>query len=245
MNINIKSVSGYVHSVETFGAVDGPGIRYVVFVQGCPLRCMYCHNPDSWKMNGGTKTTSAKVVADISKYLSFIKNGGVTISGGEPLAQCEFVADIIKRCKKLNLHTAVDTSGFAPLEKAQIVIDSADLILLDIKADNEEFYKKITGQSGNYALAILDYCEKIMKPVWIRHVVVPELTLNKDRLILLAEKLAPYKCIEKVELLPFHKMGEYKWEEIGADYQLKDTLSPTKSQLQEAIDIFTEKGLPL
>ncbi len=237
------SVTGRIHSVETFGAVDGPGVRYVVFVQGCPLRCLYCHNPDSWKFKSGKEITSEELTEQILEYKSYIKRGGVTISGGEPLAQPEFVTDIIRRCHAENLHVAIDTSGSISLVVAKQVIDEADMLLLDIKSDDKELCYRLTGRQNDNAYKILDYCEEIGKPVWIRHVLLPGYTLKKERLEGLADFLKSYKCVQKTELLPFHKMGEYKWEVLKEKYLLYDTPAPTAEETEEAKNIFRSRGL--
>lgn len=231
-------MEGWIHSVETFGAVDGPGVRYVLFFQGCPLRCLYCHNPDSWKMAEGEKKSDTEVLADILEYKNFIRRGGVTFSGGEPLAQPEFLRSLIRGCKKNGLHTAIDTAGSIDLSISASVIQEADMILLDVKTLDAELYPELTGVSIKNNLATLDYCESIGKPVWIRHVLVSGYTLVRERMEQLAEFLKQYKCIEKVELLPFHKMGEYKWEQLGIDYQLADVESPTEEEMKEAKAIF-------
>lgn len=238
-------VTGRIHSLESFGAVDGPGVRFIVFLQGCPLKCLYCHNADSWDAKSGEIITSEELTDKIIDYKNFIEKGGVTFSGGEPLLQYEFVLDTIKRCKEINLHTAIDTSGSIPLGKVKDTIDACDLLLLDIKSFDSELCKKITGMDNTNALAILDYCEKTGKAVWIRHVCVPNLTLDQEKLTKLADYLRNFDCIEKVELLPFHKMGEYKWEELNRHYELTDTPSPTKEEMEMAKDIFKKRGLPL
>lgn len=238
-------ITGRLHSTESFGAVDGPGIRYVVFTQGCPLKCLYCHNPDSWLFTGGKEADSEDVVAEILTYRNFIKSGGVTISGGEPLMQPEFVADILNRLKKENIHTAVDTAGSVPLSAAKPVIDAADMLLLDIKSMDSELCRQITGRTNENALAILQYCEKIKKPVWIRHVLLPQYTLKKQLLENMAAALKGYTCIENVELLPFHKMGEYKWKELGKKYTLYDIEPPSFQDVEAAKKIFAENGLPV
>ncbi len=240
-----KAVTGRIHSIETFGAVDGPGVRYVLFLQGCRLKCLFCHNPDTWECGGGKLVTSEEVVEDIKNYKNFIKNGGVTISGGEPLLQPEFVLDIIERCKTLGFHTALDTAGSQDLAVSQPVIDTVDLILLDIKALEPDVCEELTGMDNRHELATLDYCEQISKPVWIRHVLLPGYTLDCNRLEKLADFLKPYTCIQKIELLPFHKMGEFKWKELGMDYQLYDTPVPTYEEVQMATDIFKSRGLPV
>jgi len=238
-------IKGRIHSIETFGAVDGPGVRYVLFLQGCPLQCLFCHNPDTWSCGGGTVKTSIEIAENIASYKNYIKKGGVTISGGEPLIQPDFVIDIIKRCKAMGLHTAIDTAGSVPLEAAKEVIDNADMLLLDIKALDPALCEKMTGRNNENALKILDYCESIGRDVWIRHVMVPRYTLDKNRLIELAEYLKRFKCIKKVELLPFHKMGEFKWKELNMPYKLFNTPEPTLEEIGEADGIFRSRGLPL
>lgn len=237
------SVIGRFHSVETFGAVDGPGIRYVVFLQGCPLRCLYCHNPDSWKFDGGIKISSDKIVGDIERYRNFIKRGGVTISGGEPLAQPDFTKDIIIGCKKLGLHTAIDTAGSIEIEKSAPVIDKADMLLLDVKTADFKIFKELTGVEADNLIDTLDYCEKTNKRIWVRHVLVPKITLVDERLYQLAEFLSQYSCIERIELLPFHKMGEFKWKNLGYEYKLYDIPTPKKEEIDKAVQILHQKGL--
>lgn len=238
-----NNIKGRIHSVETFGAVDGPGIRYIVFFQGCPLRCIYCHNPDTWNKADGKETTSQNVVADILEYKSFIKSGGVTLSGGEPLFQPEFACAILEECRKNGLHTAVDTSGAVPFEKAKPVIDSCDMLLLDLKAATAELCKKMTGQTNENMLKILQYCESIGKRVWLRHVLVPGYTLQEDELKKAAEILSKFSCIEKVEFLPFHKLGEFKWDELKIPCPTKEIESPEDSEIERAKQIFTNFGL--
>ena len=229
---------GYVHSVETFGAVDGPGIRFVVFMQGCLLKCLYCHNADTWKIDDGNKITSHELFDQISQYRNFICKGGVTFSGGEPLIQSEFICEVIKLCKQDGLHTAIDTSGGVPLIKCKNAIDKCDMILLDIKDIDTDDCKILTGMGNENAFEILDYCEKIKRDVWIRHVVVPKFTLNFDKLERLAKKLSSYTCVKKVELNPFHKMGEHKWEHVGVPYTLNDIKEPTLNEMKNAKEIF-------
>ncbi len=240
-----QSVQGRIHSVETFGAVDGPGVRFVVFFQGCPLRCKFCHNPDTWNPAEGKPVTAKELAGQIASYKNFIKDGGVTLSGGEPLLQPEFATALLLECKRLGLHTALDTSGGVPLSAAKLPVDAADLILLDIKDIDKEDCRALTGQDNQNALALLRYCQQTGKPVWIRHVMVPGLTLNPDKLTRLAAFLSGFSCIQKVELLPFHKMGEYKWEQLGRPYSLTDTPVPAPEEVALAKEIFRKQGLPL
>lgn len=239
------SIKGSLHSVETFGTLDGPGIRYVLFLQGCALRCLYCHNPDTWKMGAGKEVDSQEVVKEILTYKNFIRKGGVTLSGGEPLLQPEFALDVIQSCREHGIHTAVDTAGSVPLLRSAPVLDAADLILLDIKSLKDSQCISLTGKSNSNTLATLDYCEQIGKPVWLRHVLVPGWTLEMSQLKELAEFLKPYQCIEKVELLPFHKMGEYKWKALKLQYQLGDITEPTEEELIQVKKLFAEAGLPV
>ncbi len=240
-----QPITGRIHSVETFGAVDGPGVRFVVFLQGCPLRCKFCHNPDTWNPKDGQEISAAELIEQISSYRNFIRKGGVTLSGGEPLLQPQFVKAVLDGCRELGLHTAIDTSGGVPLETAKPAIDAADMLLLDIKDIDPDGCRELTGQDNQNALSILRYCEEVGKPVWIRHVMVPGLTLQTDKLKRLAARLKGYRCIKNVELLPFHKMGEYKWEELHIPYSLADTLEPTKDEVAKAKAIFLQNGLPL
>lgn len=240
MNGLEKEICGQIHSVETFGASDGPGVRYIVFFQGCPLRCLYCHNPDTWNKNEGKTMSVAETVADILKYKSFIQSGGVTLSGGEPLFQPEFALALIKECKKNGLHTAVDTSGAVSLKTAKPVIDECDMLLLDLKAATPELCKTLTGQTNENMLEILKYCEKIGKRIWIRHVLVPGYTLNENELKKAAEILSEFTCIEKVEFLPFHKLGEFKWDNLKIPFKLKDVETPDPEDVINAKQIFAK-----
>lgn len=234
---------GYIHSIETCGTVDGPGLRYVVFFQGCPMRCKYCHNPDTWKINIGKEYSVDELVEDITKYKNFIKNGGVTITGGEPLLQADFAAELLTKLKELGIHTAIDTSGAIPLDKCKLAVDAADLILLDIKSIDTVVAQNLTGMGNENPLSLLDYLEKIKKPVWIRHVVVPGYTENYEHIEKLGKYLKDFTVVEKVEILPFHKMGEYKWEELGEQYELTDTQPPEKASINKIRDILRKYNL--
>jgi pyruvate formate lyase activating enzyme len=236
-------IQGTIHSVETFGTLDGPGIRYVLFLQGCSLRCRFCHNPDTWAMEGTGTSDSAAVVEEILSYRSFIRTGGVTVSGGEPLLQPEFVLDILKRCRRHGLHTAIDTAGAVPLARSRAAIEAADLLLLDIKSLDEKQCFSLTGAGNANTLSTLDFCEQIGKPVWLRHVLVPGWTLDRERLERLAAFLKPYRCIEQVELLPYHAMGRYKWEQLHLSYPLKDVPEPTAEECSMARKVFEDEGL--
>lgn len=237
------AVTGRIHSIESFGTLDGPGIRYVLFMQGCPLRCLYCHNPDSQCIEAGKVMTAGEVMTDILTYRPYIKRGGVTLSGGEPLLQHEFACALLEGCRENRLHSAVDTSGAIPLNRSARALDLADMVLLDIKALDDDLCVRLTGSSNRNTLATLEYCETTRKPVWIRHVLVPGYTLDKARLERLADYLLRFACIAKIELLPFHKMGEYKWEALSRPYELNGTQPPTDEELREARAIFQCRGL--
>lgn len=240
-NLN-KRVEGFIHSIETGGTIDGPGIRYVVFLKGCPLRCKYCHNPDTWLKTGGKKMFVEDIVSDILKYKNFIKSGGVTISGGEPLMQAPFTLEVLKSCKENNIHTAIDTSGYYHISKCKEVFKYTDLILLDIKANDTETCKKLTGKGNENAFEVLEYACENNIPVWIRHVVVPGFTDNLEEAQKLSQRLKKYSCIKKIEILPFHKMGEYKWEKLKFKYTLKDTKEPDKNLILQIKEIFKKDG---
>ncbi len=238
-------VEGYIHSVVTGGAVDGPRLRFVVFFSGCRLRCQYCHNPDSWIMKDGQKTSAAALVREISDYKGFLAGkGGVTASGGEPLMQPEFLAALFRGCKKLGLHTALDTSGFLDENATDEILDLTDLVLLDIKNFDPEVYKALTGGDLKPTLHFAERLAAAKRPMWLRYVLVPGLTDNKDSI----EKLARYARglgnVERVEVLPFHKMGEPKWEALRYNYKLKDTNPPSDELTAEVRTIFWSQGLP-
>ena len=241
----MDNVTGRIHSLESFGTLDGPGVRYLVFFQGCRLRCRYCHNPDTWDENGGTLTSVGDIMQKIVSCRNFLRSGGVTLTGGEPLLQIDFATALLKACGEEKLHTAIDTSGAVPLKTSSKVIDLADMLLLDIKSLDDDQCRKLTGSGNAETLAALDYCEETNKPVWIRHVLVPGWTFDKDRLKQLADKLENYQCVKRVELLPYHKLGEYKWEHLGVKNTLLDTPVPGKDEVKEAEALFEKWSLPL
>lgn len=238
---------GRIHSVETCGTVDGPGIRYILFTQGCPLRCKYCHNPDTWKMSNGKEEDTNTLIQDIKKYKSFMNcsGGGLTISGGEPLLQPDFVKDLFMKCKEEGINTCLDTSGFVDIAKADPVLDYTDLVLLDIKSYNPDVFKDLTGVPLDPTLAFANHLKERNIPVWIRYVFVPGLTDAEKDIEDLAQFLSTLPNVQRVDLLPFHKMGEYKWEQLGYEYELFDTEQPSKTEVEKAKNIFQKYNLPI
>ena len=234
---------GMIHSVETFGTLDGPGIRYVLFLKGCPLRCIYCHNPDTWEMQGGTVRTSSEVIEDIIRYRNFYKKGGVTLSGGEPMLQHDFVSELLTGLRAQGMHTALDTAGSIPLARSKDLIDLADMLLLDIKAPNAGLFERITGQKIDNTLDTLEYCQSTGKKVWIRHVIIPGFTDGDDIAHEMIDLLKDKTCVEHVDLLPFHKMGEYKWHDLGLAYELDEVSEPSSERLEKLCEIYASGGL--
>lgn len=213
---------GRIHSLESFGTVDGPGVRFVAFMQGCPLRCLFCHNPDTWRPDGECQyeMTPRQLVGEAAKYRPFIKKGGVTVSGGEPLMQADFVAEYFRLCHEEGFHTALDTSGCIISESVADVLSHTDLVLLDVKTMDPDLYPRLTGLSQTNNLAFLDILEERRVPVWVRHVVVPGLTDDDEWLCRLGEHVSHYDCVQKIEILPYHTLGEYKYEKLGMKYRL-------------------------
>lgn len=228
-------LKGRIHSIESFGTVDGPGIRFVAFMQGCPMRCGFCHNPDTWDplAKVGYELTPEELLERVKRYRGYIKNGGVTLSGGEPLMQAEFAAEFFRLCRSAGFHTALDTSGAIFNEAARQALAAADLVLLDIKTADDSLHRSYTGHSRDNNKACLDYLQSIGKPVWIRHVIVPGRTDSDASIKLLRDYLEPYTVIEKVELLPYHTMGVYKYAEMGIPYPLAGVPALSEERLRE------------
>lgn len=215
-------MKGRIHSIESFGTVDGPGIRFVTFLMGCPLRCQFCHNPDTWDINGKCQyeMTPQELCDEAMRYYNYIKKGGVTVSGGEPLMQADFVAEYFKLCHAQGLHTALDTSGYFCTERAMSVLDHTDLVLLDIKSMDPELYLRLTGVKQDNNLRFLDILKERSIDTWVRHVVVPGLTDNDEWLQRLGEHVAKYDNVKKIEILPYHTLGTFKYKELGIPYPL-------------------------
>ena len=216
-------MKGYVHSLQSLGTVDGPGVRSVVFLSGCPLRCVYCHNPDTWECQEKQLTDANELAERLLSFYSFIKKGGVTFSGGEPLLQAEFVTEVASILKKAGLHVAIDTCGFPVTPLTERLLEVADLFLLDIKMTTEEDYQRYTGGSLQATMAFLDRLEEMQKDVWIRHVVVPGINDTEEDIERLAALISGYKCIKKVELLPFRNLCLEKYRALSIPFQLEDT----------------------
>jgi len=239
-------VRGRIHSTESGGMVDGPGIRFVVFLQGCPLRCRYCHNPDTWKAAGGLETDAASVVHETQRYKNFINasGGGLTISGGEPLFQPDFTRDMLIRARRAGIHTAVDTSGFGDPEVCIDVLSHADLVLLDVKTMEDEAHRSLTGVGNDSIHRVADALADRGIPIWIRHVVVPGITDGEEDLRRMARWAAGLGNVERVELLPYHNLGEYKWKELGKAYSLTGVQPPSPEVMARLKGILEEFSLP-
>ncbi len=211
---------GRVHSVESFGTVDGPGVRMVVFLQGCPMRCAYCHNPDTWSENGGTLMSSEELIEKFLRNRSYYKNGGITVSGGEPLCQSEFVADLFRKAKKEGISTCLDTSGIL-LRDYDELLAVTDLVLLDIKHTDPEEHRNLTGYSNETVFGFLRMLEERKIPVWVRRVVVPGYTDDEEELFRLGEYIGGCSNVKAVEVLPYHTMGLAKYKALGIPYRLE------------------------
>lgn len=240
-------MNGNIHSIETFGTVDGPGIRYVIFTQGCLLRCQFCHNADTWGIGTGKEMSVSDIIDDLQSYLPFIESsgGGITVSGGEPLLQIPFLTELFKECKKLGIHTTIDSSGgcysHAATFQAQLkeLLEYTDLILLDLKQINRKRHIDLTGMANDHILEFARFLSDIKKPVWIRHVLVPTITDIDEDLEKLGEFIGTLENVEKVDVLPYHKLGVYKWETLGLDYPLKDINPPSEERVQHAYELLT------
>lgn len=237
-------MEGFVHSTESFGTVDGPGIRFVVFLQGCPMRCQYCHNPDTWKPCTGEKRTVESLLEEYDGLKEFLKSGGLTVTGGEPLMQMEFVTELFREAKKRGIHTCVDTSGIFYRESNRAEYDElmkyTDLVMLDIKHIDDEEHKKLTAQSNKHILEFAEYLRDIGKDVWIRHVVVPGITLKEKPLHDLGYFLGGLTNLKALDVLPYHTMGIVKYEQLGMEYPLEGVDPATKEQAVWAKNIIFE-----
>lgn len=239
------SRQGYVHSIETAGTVDGPGIRFVLFLNGCPLRCKYCHNPDTWQMKRGTLRHAGELLEEIRTYREFLirAKGGVTISGGEPLMQPAFLETLFKGCRDMGLHTALDTSGHLHHLSPDSLFESVDLVLLDIKSGTDQLCRQVTGKPLQPSLDFAERMQKMSIPMWIRFVLVPGLTDSEDNLLSVARIIRRIEPLARVEILPFHQLASYKYENLGLNYPLRETPQATPADVVRAWQIFSEEGV--
>lgn len=235
-------LKGRIHSLESMAAVDGPGLRFAVFLQGCPQRCIYCHNPDTWSDCGGTEMTALEIVKKAARFRTYFgKEGGVTVSGGEPFMQGEFLTELLRECKNYGLNTAVDTCGFYLNDTVKEALEYTDLVMLDIKHTDSCKFQEITKQSFSHTLEFLEYMKEIQKPLWIRQVVLPGYTDDIQQTEKLLQ-LIKGANVKKIELLPYHTLGVSKWEKLGIKYEIPDILPPSHEKMAELRD-FADKGL--
>lgn len=238
-----------IHSIESFGTVDGPGVRFVVFFQGCPMRCSYCHNPDTWerKTEDILRLSSDDLLSKYDSLKTFLKNGGITVSGGEPLLQIDFVLELFTKAKKLGIHTCIDTCGAINVtnrfisEKLKKLIEVTDLFMVDIKEINDLKHKEITGMSNAVVLKFVRFLSENNANIRIRHVIVPDLTMNSKDLFELGYFIGQFK-INELEILPYHKLGIAKWEQLNKVYSLKDTREATKEEAEKS-RLIIQKGM--
>lgn len=236
-----KELQGYVHSTESFGSVDGPGVRYIIFLTGCAMRCQFCHNPDTWNMQAGKLYTADELLKTALRYRNYWgEDGGITVSGGEPLLQIDFLIELFRKAKEQGVHTTIDTSGnpFTREEpffsKMQELMKYTDLVMLDIKHIDDDAHQVLTGCTNQNILDLAKYLDEIGKPVWIRHVLVPERSDDDAALENLHAFIETLGNVEKVEVLPYHTLGSYKWKELGYEYPLEGIDPPTKERVENA-----------
>lgn len=232
---------GHIHSTESFGAADGPGVRFIIFMQGCHMRCRYCHNPDTWKMDGGDEVTADEILKRALRFKPYWgKDGGITISGGEPLLQIDFVIELFKKAKELGINTCIDTAGnpFTKEEpffsKFEELMKYTDLLLLDLKEINPTRHKDLTGFDNSNIIEMAKYLSEINKPVWIRHVLVPEHSDFDEDLDALGDFIDTLSNVDRVEILPYHTLGKFKWENLGIPYTLESISPPSAERIENA-----------
>ena len=236
---------GFLHSEETGSAIDGPGMRVVFWTTGCDFRCLYCHNPDTWKLKHGRLICVDDIVKELEKYKAFLAlaGGGVTISGGEPLVQHKFVMNILRAAKAMGIHTALDTNGFFGPRLTDEDLEQIDLFLLDIKSWDPDTHLRVTAQPVEPVLAFARRLSERKKPIWLRFVLVPNLTDAPENIEGVARFVAMLGNVERVDVLPFHQLGKFKWKELGMAYELEETQSPTQESVASARKIFRDHGL--
>lgn len=224
---------GRIHSFQSLGTVDGPGVRTVVFMQGCPLRCICCHNPDTWDFTGGTETTAEDLVNRILRYRNYFgPRGGVTVSGGEPLCQAAFVTDLFRRLHQFGISTALDTAGYRLDDETKALLEMTDLVLLDYKYTNAQDYLRYSGCEMARVDEFLAYLQSVNKPTWLRHVLIPRYNDNAESLLRLKQVREAYPCIERVELLPFRKLCLEKYRQLGIVFPLENTPEMSAERLE-------------
>ena len=229
-----KKIIGHVHSFQSLGTVDGPSVRSVIFMQGCPLRCVCCHNPDTWSFVGGTEYSVDEMLQKVLRFKSYYGiDGGITVSGGEPLMQTEFLIELFKEFKKYGIHTALDTSGCIFNENVKTLLEYTDMVLLDFKYTNADDYLKYTGMDIKKAEEFLSYLEEKNKRTWLRYVVIPNLNDSNESIAKLFELKKQYSCVEKIELLPFRKLCLEKYDEMGIEFPLKNTPEAKREFIDE------------
>lgn len=250
LNMETSPLLGRVHSVETFGSVDGPGIRFLIFLKGCSMRCRYCHNPDTWDAETDDLRTTDELLSQAVRYRSYWGcEGGITVSGGEALLQIDFLTELFRKAKAMGIHTCLDTSGqpFTRREpffsKFAELMKYTDLLLFDLKQIDDAKHRDLTGRSNRNILDCARYLSDIGKPIWVRHVLVPGLTDNDDELRALRAFIDTLQNVKRVEVLPYHAMGTYKWEQLGIPYTLKDVGSPSEERIKNAQQILTAPGI--
>ena len=241
---------GRVHSVETFGSVDGPGIRFLIFLKGCSMRCRYCHNPDTWDPETDDLRTADELLTQAMRYRSYWgREGGITVSGGEALLQIDFLTELFRKAKAKGIHTCLDTSGqpFTRREpffsKFAELMKYTDLLLFDLKQIDDAKHRELTGRTNRNILDCARYLSDIGKPIWVRHVLVPGVTDNDDDLHALRAFIDTLQNVKRVEVLPYHAMGTYKWEQLGIPYTLKDVSAPSEERVRNAEHILTAPGI--
>ena len=241
------AVKGRIHSLESFGTVDGPGIRFIAFMQGCLMRCQYCHNRDTWDLHEGREVEVDELMEQIISYRPFLESsgGGVTASGGEAILQAEFVSELFKACKTQGIHTCLDTNGFVRKYTPVIdeLLDNTDLVLLDIKHIDDDKHIELTKVSNHRTLQVAQYLQQKQQKTWIRYVVVGGFTDDIDSAKKLAEFIKPMSNVEKVELLPYHELGKHKWEAMGEEYELNNISPPSRATMDQIKQVFLDAGI--
>lgn len=240
-------MQGYIHSFETFGTVDGPGVRFVVFFQGCPMRCLYCHNPDTWAFNAGTEYSAEQIIEKLERNRPFYTTGGLTATGGEPMAQLDFLIELFELAKSKDINTCLDTSGIMfdsgnseRMEKIDRLLKSTDLVMLDIKHIDDVEHKKLTSHSNRNVLEFAKYLNEKNIKMRIRHVIVNDITNKRGELLRLGAFLKQFNNIEKIETLPYHTLGKVKYENMGIPYPLGDSPQLSESDAEKALEIIRE-----